>query len=91
MKPCPGCHGEGVHDFREEEADTRRTAPPWLLERLEMLGYFKGVVRCDSCGGTGEVTDEEHDQAMTEARVFVAEIIRRFDAMHNDSDRRRYL
>lgn len=88
MKTCPGCMGWGHHDFREEDADFARTLPPAVLERLAIeRRYPLGIVKCQRCEGTGEVSDEEFNQVRVEAMKFVARIARTLD----DEQRRQRL
>ena len=94
MKPCLGCLGEGVHDFREEEADIARCRPD-IYEAMSLAGAILGVVRCERCGGSGQMSDEEHERVLAEGRAWLAErvepIMRQAEIDKSENDKRRFL
>lgn len=55
MPECPCCMGEGSFDFGPMDAPLQRLARVFgLSDRLEPMG----LVDCDVCDGTGEVTED---------------------------------
>lgn len=55
MRECPACLGEGEMDFSDLDAVMERLS--YVLRRpFTPLG----VQECDSCGGTGELTEEQY-------------------------------
>jgi len=57
---CPGCHGDGHHDFRDDDALIGETWTDEEIEQARVRGmeWPLGVVTCDVCDGTGYVDDD---------------------------------
>lgn len=51
--PCPDCLGEGGHVCDDEQPI--RTISDWKLGET----YHSNWAECETCGGSGEIEDEE--------------------------------
>lgn len=79
MTACPVCFGDGSIDHRPFDREIESTWTPEEIRRAEARGMrrFVGVVECETCSGTGEVTDDDAKDIMAAARAAVDQVIAR--------------
>jgi hypothetical protein len=64
LHPCPACHGDGGHDFRDMDAPLERLARVFGLPYVPL-----GIMPCGFCEGLGEITEDELRDAEAVARA----------------------
>lgn len=79
MPACPGCHGEGSLDMRDDDALLGELMSDAELARAREAGMVHpcGVVECGECEGTGVVSAARALDMAAAARAHVDQAIAR--------------
>lgn len=79
---CLSCMGEGHDDTRDSDAIVEEHVPPHIVDSIRRWrgDTWKAIIVCDRCGGTGRISQREHDDLMAAGRAYVDQIIARAEA-----------
>lgn len=79
MAVCPTCHGEGGFDQRELNAMLEEHLTPAELALARATSDWSDWIACDTCGETGEVTEDVRLDALAAARARVDQLVAGYD------------
>lgn len=80
MARCLACLGEGLHDFRDDNALLGEHLDDKQLELVRSSSAWQQPIQvCEECEGTGEITQERHDEIVAVARAAIDQVMARIE------------
>ena len=77
MAECLLCLGEGLHDYRDDNARlAEQLTDDELVAVRQTSAWITPIQPCMECEGTGVISDERYEQMVTAAQAAIVQAMR---------------